>query len=430
MVMSIFHRGSIAIISLDIMDSLQLSLASAGFLSSSTMLAYGIMQLPSGLLADMYGGRKVVFFLTLIAGIAALVSALTYSYPIALGARFMLGIGIASFVPMVTLLAAHYPPQAYSRALSLLMGIGTLGNMLAATPLLFLSKAFDWRFALGFFALITLALACMFFWYTKGKSQKKHKETSYTDLINHAEQPELPELAKLANLAENPQNPAVKKEGFAPILLGIKRVLTSRQFWPLCIWQMACVAPMFMLTIFWLVPYLVQVNGIDSTMASYFLLAATLLSVALMPCSGYLSDVIAKARRWPVLVCTGIALLSAVPFVTHSGSIPFYALVLQLGGLFFSITFAAPLIYTMVKESFPPELTGTATGCLNMFYPIALFILQIPFGYIIEWRLEQGLGYGAAFRSAGWIILISYIIGFLATLYMEETFPGKQKKKR
>ncbi len=397
-ILSLFHRSSVAVISFDIAASLEVSLASLGYLSGTTMLAYGIMQLPSGLLADAFGGRRVVIWLTTLSAISALAVALSPSIFMASTARFFLGLGLAVFVPILTLLATTFPPHMYGRAVGILSASAGIGGIIAATPLLLLSNALGWRGALLVFAAFTLGSVALFAWFTRG----------------------------IANQAA-PAAPA-KKVDIKAIGRDIMRVFRTKEFWPLCVWQITMTGAMFMLTILWFVPYLVQANNLSQEEASLFLITFAILPLLLMPLVGYLSDVVFKARRWPVVFFGVFSVIAALLFVTHSGRMPFWLLCVQMILIAAGLSGANPLIFTMVKEIFPRSLTGTATGCLNMFYPIFVFFIQMVYGGIIEWQLAEGASIGAAYRAAGWVILICHLIGFACTLIMKETY-GREPKE-
>lgn len=398
-ILSLFHRSSIAVISFDIASSLEVSLASLGYLSGTTMLAYGIMQLPSGLLADAFGGRRVTIWLTTLAAIAAFAVAFSPNLFTASAARFCLGLGVAVFVPILTLLATAFPPNMYGRAVGVLSAASGLGGIIAATPLLLLSNAMGWRGALLIFAAFTLCAVVLFSWFTRG----------------------IPKQA-------NPALLHTKKTNVKAMGKNIMRVFRTKQFWPLCIWQITMTGPLFMLTILWFVPYLVQANGLSQQEASLFLITFAVLPLIIMPLTGYLSDAVFKARRGLVIAFGVLSVIAAILFVTHSGRMPFWLLAVQMVLIASGISGANPLVFTMVKEVFPPSLTGTATGCLNMFYPIFVFFIQIIFGNLIEWQLAAGASIGAAYRTAGWVILICHLIGFTCTLLMKETF-GREPKE-
>ncbi len=403
-ILSLFHRSSIAVISFDIAASLDVSLASLGYLSGTTMLAYGIMQLPSGLLADAFGGRRVVIWLTTISALSAFAVALSPNLFTASTARFFLGLGIAIFVPILTLLAATFPPNMYGRAVGILSASAGLGGIIAATPLLLISNAIGWRGALLLFAFFTLASVVLFALFTRNIPQKSDSAVS---------------LASSAKPQKKLDLPAIGRD--------IVRVFCTKEFWPLCIWQITITGSMFMLTILWFVPYLVEANGLTQHEASIFLISFAILPLVIMPLTGYLSDAVFKARHWPVVAFGVFSLIAALLFVTHSGRMPFWLLCVQMIFIAIGLSGANPLIFTMVKEIFPPSLTGTATGCLNMFYPIFVFFIQMVYGGIIESQLAAGASVGEAYRAAGWVVFICHLIGFGCTLMMKETY-GKEPK--
>ena len=57
-ILSMFNRVCPAVISLDLCRDLSLDNSQISLLSGLTLLSYGAMQLPSGLLADWLGGRR------------------------------------------------------------------------------------------------------------------------------------------------------------------------------------------------------------------------------------------------------------------------------------------------------------------------------------------------------------------------------------
>lgn len=79
----------------DIIDSFKLSIGLAGFLPFSFFVAYGVMSIPSGMLAEKYKEKRVIVFAFLLAFAGALLFALVPSFPIALSSLFTIGIGMA-----------------------------------------------------------------------------------------------------------------------------------------------------------------------------------------------------------------------------------------------------------------------------------------------------------------------------------------------
>ena len=57
-VCTMFYRMAPTVLALDIAKDMTLSASDMSMLGAATMLGYGIMQLPSGLLSDWLGGKK------------------------------------------------------------------------------------------------------------------------------------------------------------------------------------------------------------------------------------------------------------------------------------------------------------------------------------------------------------------------------------
>lgn len=79
----------------DIVDSFDLSIGLAGFLPFAFFVAYGVMSIPSGLLVEKYGEKKVLLWAFLLAFVGALIFALIPGFSIALFSLFLIGIGMA-----------------------------------------------------------------------------------------------------------------------------------------------------------------------------------------------------------------------------------------------------------------------------------------------------------------------------------------------
>ncbi|WP_247236725.1 MFS transporter [Telluribacter sp. SYSU D00476] len=79
----------------DIVDSFELSIGLAGFLPFAFFVSYGVMSIPSGIMAEKYREKKVLFWAFVIAFAGALLFAIIPSFPIALTSLFLIGIGMA-----------------------------------------------------------------------------------------------------------------------------------------------------------------------------------------------------------------------------------------------------------------------------------------------------------------------------------------------
>jgi fucose permease len=79
----------------DIISSFDLSVGLAGFLPFSFFVAYGVMSIPSGLLEERYGEKKMILFAFGLASLGAFAFALIPQFAVALPSLFLIGIGMA-----------------------------------------------------------------------------------------------------------------------------------------------------------------------------------------------------------------------------------------------------------------------------------------------------------------------------------------------
>ena len=72
-----------------------LSLSLVGFLPFSIFLAYGVMSIPAGILAEKYTEKPVMIGAFILAFIAALIFAIIPGFRVFLGSLFTIGLGFA-----------------------------------------------------------------------------------------------------------------------------------------------------------------------------------------------------------------------------------------------------------------------------------------------------------------------------------------------
>jgi fucose permease len=79
----------------DIISSFELSLGMAGFLPFSFFIAYGVMSIPSGMLVERHGEKKVIASAFLVAFLGSLAFALFPVFKVGLVSLFLIGTGMA-----------------------------------------------------------------------------------------------------------------------------------------------------------------------------------------------------------------------------------------------------------------------------------------------------------------------------------------------
>ncbi len=143
--LAVFHRTSLGVAGPLAAQRLDLS---AGQLSSFVMLQLGVyaaMQVPAGILIDRFGPRRMLLTATLIMGSAQVLFSLVHSYPLALLARGLLGVGDAmTYISVLRLVAGWFPARRYPMMVGLTSLTGMLGNVVATVPLTLMLTDLGW----------------------------------------------------------------------------------------------------------------------------------------------------------------------------------------------------------------------------------------------------------------------------------------------
>lgn len=133
---AVFHRSSLGVAGLDAAERFGIS---AGALSVFVLLQLGVyaaMQVPTGVLVDRFGPRRLLLVAASTSAIAQLWFAVAPSYAGALGARTLLGAGDAlTFISVVSFVSQHFSARRFTLIVAAIGTLGALGNMAATIPL-------------------------------------------------------------------------------------------------------------------------------------------------------------------------------------------------------------------------------------------------------------------------------------------------------
>jgi predicted MFS family arabinose efflux permease len=316
----------------------------------------------------------------------------------AVSARLAVGLFASILVPGLALLARWFEPERYARAMSVFMMAGVLGSILAAPPTVWLSTHFGWRGAILIPAVLLLPLVAAF-WLG------------------------IPERAPtVPNKQLRPAQPILGE-----VVRGIIEVVTNKRFWPLCLWHMTVTGTLFMLVALWIVPYMVERVGMTTMQAAMFLMLCGVGKAAMQPVVAFSSDLLFKSRRKPLLIISTLILILSAIWTFGQSSLPDLAIVILVGVFITLGSGGGAMLMVMIKETFPPQRTGTALGCFNMLYPIWTGIMQMAFGLLYAWGLDRGQDSTTAFGPAIWLILLNVMVAFVCALMTKETFPQSTK---
>jgi MFS family permease len=350
--LSVFHRTSFGVAGLEAADRFGVGAAA---LSTFTVLQVGIyaaMQIPTGVLVDRYGPRKILISALLFLGLGQILMAVATSYGLGLLARGVLGFGDAmTFVSVLRLIAAHFPGRQYAVVTSFTTAIGYVGNLAATVPLTLLLTGPGWLPTFLGAGLLTAVYSAFV--------AARVKDTPSGRAVKAA--------------------PVDRRELLRQIRSAWRVPGTRLGFW---VHFSTMFAPN-VLTLLWGVPFLVQGQGMTAASASALLTVFVFGSMLGGPLVG---GVIAArpGLRMPLVggYLGGAALVWAL-LLGWPGSIPLAVLVpcfafLSLGGPASMIGFA------LARDYNPLHRVGTATGVVNVGGFVATTVTALVIGVLLQ----------------------------------------------
>lgn len=162
-VLSQFYRAFLAVLTPILGPELDASAGDLALSSGLWFIAFAAMQVPIGWALDRFGPRMTVAVLLAAGGGggAAVFARATGVMDIHL-AMLMLGIGCSPvLMGAYYILARNAPAASFGTMAGILVGLGSLGNILSAAPLVWLIDAVGWRQSLWLSSAVTLLIAAV-----------------------------------------------------------------------------------------------------------------------------------------------------------------------------------------------------------------------------------------------------------------------------
>ena len=162
--LSYVYRTANAVIAPLIGRELGLGEGDLGLLTSTYFLAFGLAQLPVGVLLDRYGPRRVESGLLLLTALGAVIYGSAHSLESLAAGRAIIGLGVsACLMGPLKAFAMSYPKERLASLTSWVMAAGGLGAIAAATPLDWVLGMTTWRTVCLVGAGVTVVVAALIY---------------------------------------------------------------------------------------------------------------------------------------------------------------------------------------------------------------------------------------------------------------------------
>ncbi|MCP4078240.1 MAG: MFS transporter [Gammaproteobacteria bacterium] len=396
-----FQRVAPGVMTVELSEDFALSASALGNLSAFYFYSYVAMQIPTGILADVWGPRRLLTAGALMAGLGALFFAFSHSLALAATGRFLIGGSVAvAFVCMLKLAHHWFVPRQFALATGLALLTGIIGAVFAGVPLHLLVDSYGWRNVMAVSAVFPIIIGLVIWFFVRDDPGEK----GYQSYIKH--------------------EPAKDKNPWAHALSGLMDVMRYRNTWLLSIVPGGVVGSILAFAGLWGVPFLTTQHGLTTGDAAA-VCSAMLISWAVGgPVIGALSDRIGLRKPLYVLGCGFIALgWSFIVLMPDMNTLLLIILLLMIG-------FASGCMivgFAFAKESLPGRLAGTVSGVVNMGVMMGPMILQPAVGWMLDrnWSGEQGAGikmYGIGAYQNGFMLMAGWaVVSFVLILFTTET---------
>ncbi len=346
--LSYFYRSANAVIAPDLSAEMALGAGQLGLMTSLFFATFALAQLPLGVALDRWGPRWVTPGLMLVGAAGSAAFALAPGFgALALG-RGLIGVGMAGvLMGSLKAFSRWYPAERFATVSGLLVGIGSTGAMIAATPLAWLNSAVGWRTVFVLVGAATVLIALAISTWTRSA----------------------PDGA-----------PAPVHDAEAGHLGAV--------FADLRFWRMAPLAFFMAGTLLgfqglWAGPYLFDVLHLDAIAAGNVLLMMGVGVTCGFVASGWLADRFGLPRT--------VALM-AVLFVAAQAGLALRPPLAMVAGLYLAFGFSGAfniMLLAHARHAFPAAITGQAVTAVNLFGIGGTFVLQWAMGLIIgTWNAD------------------------------------------
>jgi MFS family permease len=401
-----YLRVSPAVMTHELMRAYSIGAQGLGTLSGIFFYFYVAMQVPTGVMVDSLGPRKLLIWGGVAAALGTLLFGITDNFVLACIGRAIAGGATALEWLVLLKLGAHwFPARRFSMLAGLGLFFGNIGALTAQVPLRLLINMFGWRILLIVSAGFLLLLSVLS-WAIVRDDPSELGMKSYAI----------------------PEHSDARKAPASELWMGFLRIFRHRNTWLVFLSQGGFVGPMIAFTGLWAAPFLTVRFHLTTTAAAAVSSVMIICWAVASPICGGLSDRI--GRRKPIYVIG--ALISSIGWTVMftSTHLPLWAFVVIAAITSFACG-AVIIGFAYCKESVSPRYFGASNAIVNIGNMGGPAILQPAIGWILDkhWTGQTAGGvriYGLPALQSGLYLMIAWsCLSLVLLCFTRETY-GKQ----
>src|SRR5438477_9136326 len=361
--------------------SFGISAVTFGWLSGAYNWTYMVLQLPSGLLLDRFGVRRVGIVSTVIWSVASFAAAISTGIGSLFGARFLLGIGEAPTFPANSKATGYwFPKNERSLATAMFDSAAKFSSAIGIPVLGLLLLRFGWRWNFAATGFISLVYFALFYAIYRNPSDDK--------LLTIAER------EFIARGGAQKEDRARAAKG-APLVY----LLRQRKVCGLAL-GFASYNYTFYLLLTWLPSYLSTAHHVDLLHSVLYKrcpwMFATITDLVV---GGWLVDALVKrgwdavrVRQVVLIGGTGLGLGILGAANAHGPVAALFWISISIGGL----SAASPVGWSIPSLIAPRESVGTLGGIMNFCNQLSAIAAPIATGYVVQATHSFAWAFGVA----------------------------------
>jgi sugar phosphate permease len=382
-----YLRVSPAVMTTELMRAFNITAADLGNFSAVYFYTYVLMQIPTGVLVDSWGARRLLMLGSAAAALGTIVFGLTSNFLVASLGRALVG-GATAVGWVVTLkIATHwFPSRRFAMVSGLGLFMGNMGALVAQVPLRLLVERFGWRGVAIASGVVVLCIAALAAALVRNDPSDDGYDSYAPPVLQSND-----------------------RRSVWTVFKGFRHVFAYRNTWLIFLAQGGFVGSILAFTGLWGPAYLRARFGLPSTTAAAVCSVMIVCWAVASPLCGYVSDRI--ERRKPIYV-SGAAVAAIGWVLMFQASLPLTAFVAVAAVTSFACG-AVILGFAYAKESVPIQLLGTISGAINVGNMLGPMLLQPAIGRVLDRQWAGDLVNGlrvyspAAFRS-GFLLIIAW----------------------
>ena len=376
-----FFRVSNAVIAPELMRTLSISSEAMGVITGAFFFAFGIMQIPTGILLDRFGPRRTMSGLFVIAAAGSAVFATAEGTAGLVAGRALIGVGCAAgLMGMLVAIARWYPPERFAKLSSMVYVVGGAGVLFATTPLAAAADTIGWRGAFWAMTGVTLGFAAMLFAMVRDAPPGREVESA--------------------------------RETFGEMLGGVREVCANRQLWHVCAIQFVNYGSIIAVIGLWAGPYLNDIHGLQGVLRGNVLFVINVSMLAAVIGYGVVERKLRSRKR---AIAGGSVASAAILLI-----LAFWPGIGMWPGIALLVAFAVTSGHIMLNHAharavLPDHLVGRGLTLQNVAVFFGVATMQSVTGLIIGKFTEVGeaapdIAYRSVFGFLAVMIVVSLLL--------------------